>query len=113
MYTVRGSSDAYSVGATDISGGYYTLANVEPLKVNRGFVQSCTSEKCCAVHFTRKWQSKRTGLVSERRYLSYFKDKAIKYKTKLRSGLKDYCPDCGSALFTDRAKQEVKHDKAV
>lgn len=85
-------------------GGYYGQANSKAITVPKGYVQKCMSEKCCTVYVNRKWTSKKTGESIEKRYVNYIAESKIKYRTKNRSELKDFCPDCGYTLFTERGE---------
>ena len=96
--------------SVDAMGGFYGhVVDKTRLKDSiKGYIQYCSSEKCCAKYITRKWTNKKTGEVQEKKYFSHFIDHIEIKKTTKRSELVDDCPKCGHALLTYTVKYPAK-----
>lgn len=101
-------SQIWRLASTEALGGYYNqIGTIKADAKPQGWIQSCTSDKCCAVYVKRKWTNKKTGEVQDKEYFSHHIHQKVKLRTMLRSKLIDKCPDCGMTLFTERANGNV------
>lgn len=98
-----GMDRVYRITSVSALGGYYEQANYVKPKSHSGYIQKCMSEKCCSVTRTNKYFSKKLKKLVSYTYVHHFLDSRIKFRTCLRSELKDNCSDCGSSLFTERS----------